>query len=247
MSRRDSKTHTKHLRHGDNSDRGVQEHVSTYFDSSTPNWDAVYRGAGLQDVIYQQRQGAVLEYVYAASLPPGSAALEIICGGGELALALVTRGLRVVAVGASPAMVDAAAQRVRDAEPPGSRFRPRGRPPAVAEQPPASRVSDARFRTTVFPGTAGDERVAEYQRERAAAVACRRGHAGPEVVRVALSCPCHQARWVGHLEPSTSRGRSSSNACGRSFAMTGHPDPMGQCLRRADASVWGQAQLGQWR
>ena len=82
MSHGDSKTHTKHLCHGDNSDGGVQEHVSTYFDSSAPYWDAVYRGAGLQDVIYQQRQGAVLEYVYAASPPPGSAALEIICGGG---------------------------------------------------------------------------------------------------------------------------------------------------------------------
>jgi ubiquinone/menaquinone biosynthesis C-methylase UbiE len=117
MTHRDSKNRTQHLWRGDDADSSVQQHVNRYFDTSAPYWDGVYRGASLQDVIYQQRQAAVLEYVDAAGLSPGAAVLEIGCGAGHLTLALVGRDLNVVAVDASPAMVDATATRVREAQP----------------------------------------------------------------------------------------------------------------------------------
>ena len=117
MSHRDSKNRTERLWRGDDADGGVQQHVNRYFDTSAPYWDGVYRGASLQDVIYQQRQAAVLEYVEAADLSPPAAVLEIGCGAGHLTLALLGRDLNVVAVDASPAMVDATAMRVREARP----------------------------------------------------------------------------------------------------------------------------------
>jgi ubiquinone/menaquinone biosynthesis C-methylase UbiE len=117
MSHRDSKNRTGRLWRGDDAEGSVQQHVNRYFDTSAPYWDGVYRGARLQDVIYQQRQAAVLEYVAAADLAPDASALEIGCGAGHLTVALVGRDLNVVAVDASPAMVDATAARVREAQP----------------------------------------------------------------------------------------------------------------------------------
>jgi ubiquinone/menaquinone biosynthesis C-methylase UbiE len=117
MSHRDSKNRTGRLWRGDDAEGSVQQHVNRYFDTSAPYWDGVYRGASLQDVIYQQRQAAVLEYVAAADLAPDAAALEIGCGTGHLTVALVGRDLNVVAVDASPAMVDATAARLREAQP----------------------------------------------------------------------------------------------------------------------------------
>jgi SAM-dependent methyltransferase len=68
-------------------------------------------------VIYQQRQAAVLEYVDDAHLSRGTAVLEIGCGAGHLTLALLGRDLNVVSVDASPAMVEATATLVREAQP----------------------------------------------------------------------------------------------------------------------------------
>src|SRR5690348_9434781 len=98
-------------------DGRIQRHVNRFFDASAPYWDDVYRGDSLQDVIYQQRQAAVLEYVEQSELPPRATALEIGCGAGHLTLALAERGLRVVATDASQAMVDVTARRAQEAHP----------------------------------------------------------------------------------------------------------------------------------
>jgi ubiquinone/menaquinone biosynthesis C-methylase UbiE len=99
----------------ENEHRGVQGTVNSYFDSEAAYWDAVYREDDLQGLIYRQRQTAVLDSVDAAGLHAGAAVLEIGCGAGHLTLELAKLGLRVDAVDASAAMVDATAERVRAA------------------------------------------------------------------------------------------------------------------------------------
>ena len=101
--------------HGAPRTEKVQADVNAHFDSSASYWDGVYRGDSLQGAIYQRRQAAVLEYVDAAGLVPGSRALEIGCGAGHLTIELVERGLGVVAVDASQAMVESTAERAREA------------------------------------------------------------------------------------------------------------------------------------
>ncbi|MCW3028610.1 MAG: Methyltransferase type 11 [Solirubrobacterales bacterium] len=90
---------------------GVQEQVNAHFDSSASYWDGVYRGGDLQGIIYQQRQSAVLDYVDEADVGSDAVVLEIGCGAGHLTMQLADRGIRVHAVDASPAMVDATAAR----------------------------------------------------------------------------------------------------------------------------------------
>jgi ubiquinone/menaquinone biosynthesis C-methylase UbiE len=92
----------------------VQEHVNAHFDATASYWDGVYRGDSLQGVIYKQRQAAVLECVGAVEMPENAAVLEIGCGAGHLTVALAGRGLRVEAVDASQAMVEATAERARE-------------------------------------------------------------------------------------------------------------------------------------
>jgi SAM-dependent methyltransferase len=90
---------------------GVQDRVNAHFDSSASYWDGVYRGGDLQGIIYQQRQTAVLDYVDAAGVALDRPVLEIGCGAGHLTMELADRGLRIDAVDASQAMVDATAAR----------------------------------------------------------------------------------------------------------------------------------------
>src|SRR5438309_1240596 len=90
---------------------GAQEQVNAHFDSSASYWDGVYRGEDLQGIIYQQRQSAVLDYVDEAHAGGDAAVLEIGCGAGHLTMQLADRGLRIDAVDASPAMVDATTAR----------------------------------------------------------------------------------------------------------------------------------------
>jgi ubiquinone/menaquinone biosynthesis C-methylase UbiE len=89
--------------------------VNTYFDSTASYWDAVYRDGGLQGLIYRERQAAVLQYVHDANSEPGARVLEIGCGAGHLTVELAGSGLRVEALDASQAMVQAASARVREA------------------------------------------------------------------------------------------------------------------------------------
>jgi ubiquinone/menaquinone biosynthesis C-methylase UbiE len=100
---------------GDDMRAGEQGHVNAYFDSTASYWDRVYRGAQLQDLIYQRRQRFVLAYVDAAALPPQASALEIGCGAGHLTIELAERASEVEAVDASEAMVQATRTRVREA------------------------------------------------------------------------------------------------------------------------------------
>ena len=100
---------------GGTGDPGVQKNVNAHFDTNAAYWDDVYRDDDLQSVIYQQRQAAVLEYVDAAGLSPGSSVLEIGCGAGHLTVRLAQRKLKVDAVDSSPGMVELASQQAADA------------------------------------------------------------------------------------------------------------------------------------
>jgi ubiquinone/menaquinone biosynthesis C-methylase UbiE len=93
---------------------GFQKNVNTHFDSTVSYWDQVYREDDLQGRIYRHRQSAVLTYIDAAGLQPGSRVLEIGCGAGHLTMQLAERGLRVQAIDASPAMVELTAERARE-------------------------------------------------------------------------------------------------------------------------------------
>jgi ubiquinone/menaquinone biosynthesis C-methylase UbiE len=93
---------------------GFQKNVNTHFDSTVSYWDQVYREDDLQGRIYRNRQSAVLTYIDAAGLPPGSRVLEIGCGAGHLTMQLAERGLQVQAIDASPAMVELTAERARE-------------------------------------------------------------------------------------------------------------------------------------
>lgn len=111
MSHRNSENDTERSLQGDHQPGVVQGHVNAHFDSSASYWDGVYRGDSLQGLIYQQRQAAVLDFVDAANLAAEARVLEIGCGAGHLTIRLAERGLRVEAIDASPAMVEAAASR----------------------------------------------------------------------------------------------------------------------------------------
>jgi SAM-dependent methyltransferase len=114
MRHRNREKDTRRARPEGSERGGVQQHVNAYFDSSAPYWDGVYRGDSLQGLIYQQRQAAVLEYVDASHLPAQSRVLEVGCGAGHLAVELAGRDLRVDAVDASPAMVEATARQAAE-------------------------------------------------------------------------------------------------------------------------------------
>jgi ubiquinone/menaquinone biosynthesis C-methylase UbiE len=101
-------------RAGDAEPAGFQKNVNTHFDSTVSYWDQVYREDDLQGRIYRNRQSAVLTYIDAAGLPPGSRVLEIGCGAGHLTMQLAERGLQVQAIDASPAMVELTAERARE-------------------------------------------------------------------------------------------------------------------------------------
>jgi len=107
------KGHSPHAR--SSGDRGAQKNVNAHFDTNAAYWDDVYSDDGLQSVIYQQRQAAVLDYVDAAGLSPGSSVLEIGCGAGHLTVRLAQRKLKVDAVDSSPGMVDLASRQAADA------------------------------------------------------------------------------------------------------------------------------------
>lgn len=93
----------------------MQAHVNRHFDTTASYWDGVYRGGELQDVIYQERQAAVLECVEHATPAAEARVLEIGCGAGHLTLRLAEQGLQVDAVDSSEAMVAATSSQARAA------------------------------------------------------------------------------------------------------------------------------------
>ena len=95
-------------------DQGDQREINEYFDATSAYWDEVYRDDDLQARIYKRRQRYVLESVDAVQ-PPPKRVLEVGCGAGHLTLELARRGLRVDALDASMAMVDAARGRIEGA------------------------------------------------------------------------------------------------------------------------------------
>jgi ubiquinone/menaquinone biosynthesis C-methylase UbiE len=115
MGTLDSENDTKHSLHGGGASQSMQEDVNTYFDSAASYWDEVYRDDRLQGLIYQQRQTVVLNYLDTASLQPEARVLEIGCGAGHLTARLAERDLHIEAIDSSPAMVESAARRAREA------------------------------------------------------------------------------------------------------------------------------------
>ena len=93
----------------------MQQDVDTHFDTNAAYWDEIYHDGDLQSVIYQHRQAAVLDYVDAADLSPGSSVLEIGCGAGHLTVCLAERKLAVNAVDSSAGMVQLAARQAAEA------------------------------------------------------------------------------------------------------------------------------------
>jgi SAM-dependent methyltransferase len=98
----------------DDADAGGQREINEYFDATSSYWDAVYRDDDLQARIYRRRQEYVLAAVDAVQ-PAPARVLEVGCGAGHLTLELARRGLRVDALDASMAMVEAARGRIEEA------------------------------------------------------------------------------------------------------------------------------------
>jgi ubiquinone/menaquinone biosynthesis C-methylase UbiE len=94
----------------------TQETVSSYFDDHVNFWDDVYRSSDVFSVIHQQRRERALMLVDSLGLTAGSRVLEVGCGTGRFAVALASRGFRVDAIDASPAMVRATQERARQEE-----------------------------------------------------------------------------------------------------------------------------------
>ena len=88
---------------GGRSDRRSQD-VRAYFTESSGDWDRVYATATVTGQIYRLRQSRVLDLVDVVATPTSSAA-DIGAGAGHLAVALAERGLDVVAIDFSDAMV----------------------------------------------------------------------------------------------------------------------------------------------
>lgn len=92
--------------------------VRAYFSQSSGYWDLVYGSATVMAQIYRRRQSRVLDWVDAVA-GPAATAVDVGAGAGHLAVGLADRGLDVVAVDTSDAMVrrtldNAAAAGVQD-------------------------------------------------------------------------------------------------------------------------------------
>jgi ubiquinone/menaquinone biosynthesis C-methylase UbiE len=85
-----------------------QEKVNLYFQSRSSHWNTVYTSSSVYAEVIQARQQAVLDWIGQLNLLSGSRVLEVGCGAGRLAMALVERGLHVQARDANEAMVEQA-------------------------------------------------------------------------------------------------------------------------------------------
>jgi len=87
-----------------------QEEVNDYFRARSSYWKDIYYSSGVQAEIYRERQAVTLAWIDDLALAPGSRVLEVGCGAGFLSVALARRGLHVLAIDSSEAMVELARQ-----------------------------------------------------------------------------------------------------------------------------------------
>jgi ubiquinone/menaquinone biosynthesis C-methylase UbiE len=88
----------------------LQQQVDAYFASAAPYWRDIYALAGTQAEIFRERHAGTLDWIESLGEPDGAHALELGCGAGHLAAAMVRRGYRVEAIDTSQAMVEVARQ-----------------------------------------------------------------------------------------------------------------------------------------
>jgi ubiquinone/menaquinone biosynthesis C-methylase UbiE len=93
---------------------GQQKLVDAYFQSTVPEWAAIYqRKENLYARIYQQRRTVALSLVDRMALPQGADISEIGCGPGLSTVALAQRGYLVHAIDTVSAMTEATRKRAR--------------------------------------------------------------------------------------------------------------------------------------
>lgn len=89
---------------------GEQEQVNTYFQSQSSFWKDIYTSSDVYARIHQHRHAASLAWIDDLSLAPGSQVLEIGCGAGFMSIALARKGLNVLAIDSTQAMLEQARQ-----------------------------------------------------------------------------------------------------------------------------------------
>src|SRR5256884_150926 len=87
-----------------------QEIVNEYFRAETMVWKEIYTRSDVQAETIRDRHAAVLDWIDALALKPGSKVLEIGCGAGFMAIALAQRGFRVYAIDSAESMIEQAHQ-----------------------------------------------------------------------------------------------------------------------------------------
>ena len=92
----------------------AQERVVEYFDQQSTFWDELYTRGTVYAQIHQRRLQAVLDWIDGLGITP-SAAADVGCGAGYLALSLAKRGWQVQALDAVEAMVAQTRQHVAEA------------------------------------------------------------------------------------------------------------------------------------
>jgi ubiquinone/menaquinone biosynthesis C-methylase UbiE len=83
--------------------------VTTYFSDSFEYWDRVYSSHTVKAQVYRDRMAVVVRWATMLT-GPGTTAADVGTGAGHLAVALAERGIRVVAIDASEAMLTRVAQ-----------------------------------------------------------------------------------------------------------------------------------------
>lgn len=96
----------------------VKRHVDQVrgqFEAGAQFWTDVYRDDTLHGRIYAQRRDALLAWIDALCLPPGSRVLEVGSGGGLMAVELGSREFQVTAVDLEPALAKATLEKANSA------------------------------------------------------------------------------------------------------------------------------------
>lgn len=89
---------------------GPQRAVDEHFDRRRDYWRDVYAGNDVESLVYRRRMEKALGWVDQLNLPASASALDLGCGAALMTVALVDRGLQVVASDSSTEMVRQAQQ-----------------------------------------------------------------------------------------------------------------------------------------